>query len=112
MPGSERAQVREGVATTTHQNAEVCPCRHLTPRLTAARRSRGEAKVLYPDHRPSTEHSEADGAAVAVEPVVRANPMGRETMRRACHLEKTKYLERFQWRCEPQSARAYEAYLR
>src|SRR5258706_16454926 len=43
----------------------------LTPRLTAARRPGRNAKLLYPDHRPSPDLLEADGAAVAVEPVVR-----------------------------------------
>src|SRR5258706_25050 len=45
-------------------------CR-LTLRLTAARRPGCETKLLYPDHRPSLDLPEADGAAVAVEPVVR-----------------------------------------
>src|SRR5258706_12119311 len=44
---------------------------HLTLRLTAARRPGCETKLLYPDHRPSLDLPEADGAAVAVEPVVR-----------------------------------------
>jgi len=43
----------------------------LTFRLTAPRRPRGETKLLYPDHRPSTDPSDLAGAAGAVEPVVR-----------------------------------------
>jgi hypothetical protein len=38
MPGSERAQLREGLATTQRRGAEVCPCRHLT-------KLRGRAEV-------------------------------------------------------------------
>ena len=33
MPKSERAQLREGLATTQRRSAEVCPCRHLTVKL-------------------------------------------------------------------------------
>src|SRR5712675_519708 len=50
---------------------------HLTPWLTAARRPQCEPKLLYPDHLPSSGLPEADGAAGAVEPVVRC---------RQCHL--------------------------
>src|SRR5712671_3019535 len=50
----------------------------LTLRLTAARRPRRGATPVYQDHRPSTGLPEAEGGAVAVEPVARRHvvPLG------------------------------------
>jgi len=57
-------------AWSSWDDREITPG-HLTLRLTAARRPRRETRLLYFDHRPSPGLSEAVGAAVAVEPVVR-----------------------------------------
>src|SRR5712672_3629445 len=46
--------------------------RRLTLRLTATRQWRRKAKLVYSNHRPFSHLSEADSAAVAVEPVVRS----------------------------------------
>ena len=75
-PSTTTRRVRdagESIVATPDRGTAVTSYSRLTLRLTAARRPRSETKPVYPDYRHSPDLPEADGAAVAVEPVVRTH---------------------------------------